>query len=75
MIGGIGTIWGPVIGALVVGPLSALIADVLRNPPAFLDFLQGVSGLDVAVYALLLITIVLFMPQGIYGTLRDRWRR
>lgn len=75
VIGGIGTIWGPVIGALVVGPLSALIADVLRNPPAFLDFLQGVSGLDVAVYALLLIAIVLFMPLGIYGTLRDRWRR
>lgn len=75
VIGGIGTIWGPVIGALVVGPLSELIAEVLRNPPAFLDFLQGVSGLDVAVYATLLIAIVLFMPKGIYGTIRDRWQR
>ena len=42
--------------------------------PAFLDFLQGVTGLDVAVYAALLILIVLFMPKGIYGTLRDRFR-
>ena len=75
VIGGIGTVWGPVLGALVVGPLSELIANVLRDPPAFLDFLQGVTGLDVAVYATLLIAIVLFMPKGIYGTLRDRWRR
>ena len=27
-----------------------------------------------AVYAALLILIVLFMPKGIYGTLRDRFR-
>ena len=75
VIGGIGTIWGPVLGALVVGPLSELIASVLRNPPEALSFLQGVTGLDVAVYAALLIIIVLFMPKGIYGTIRDRWRR
>jgi branched-chain amino acid transport system permease protein len=75
VIGGIGTVWGPVIGALVVGPLSELIATILRNPPAFLDFLGGVSGLDVAVYAVLLIVIVLFLPKGIYGSIQDRWRR
>lgn len=75
VIGGIGTIWGPLIGALVVGPLSDGIATVLRNPPAFLSFLQGVSGLDVAVYAGLLIAIVLFMPKGIYGAIRERVRR
>lgn len=75
VIGGIGTIWGPVIGAVVVGPLTELIANILRDPPPFLDFMQGVTGLDVAVYAALLVAIVLFMPKGIYGTLRDRWRR
>lgn len=75
VIGGIGTVWGPVIGALVVGPLSELIASILRDPPVFLAFLEGVSGLDVAVYATLLIVIVLFMPKGIFGTIRDRWRR
>jgi branched-chain amino acid transport system permease protein len=75
VIGGIGTVWGPVIGALVVGPLSELIASVLRNPPGFLSFIGGVSGLDVAVYAVLLIVIVLFLPRGIYGSIQDRWRR
>jgi branched-chain amino acid transport system permease protein len=75
VIGGIGTVWGPVIGALVVGPLAEGITSILRNPPHVLSFLQGLTGLDVAVYAVLLIVIVLFMPKGIYGTLRDRWRR
>ena len=59
---------------MVVGPLAELIDTVLRDPPAFLGFLEGVTGLDVAVYAALLIVIVLFMPKGIYGTLRERWR-
>ena len=74
VIGGIGTVWGPVIGALVVGPLAELITELLRDPPGMLEFLQGLTGLDVAVYAVLLILIVRFMPRGIVGTLR-RWRR
>lgn len=75
VIGGIGTIWGPLIGAAVVGPLSALVAEFLRNPPPFLDLLQGTIGLDVAIYAILLIVIVLFLPKGIYGTIRERMRK
>lgn len=74
VIGGIGTVWGPVIGALVVGPLAELITELLRDPPGGLDFLQGLTGLDVAAYAVLLILIVRFMPRGIVGTLQ-RWRR
>jgi branched-chain amino acid transport system permease protein len=75
VIGGIGTVWGPVIGALVVGPLAELIAELLRNPPASLSFLEGLTGLDIVVYSVLLVAIVIFMPKGIYGTLRDRRRR
>lgn len=75
VIGGMGTIWGPLVGAAVVGPLSELVASVLRDPPEFLQFLQGTSGLDVAIYAALLIVIVIFLPKGIYGTIRERWRK
>jgi branched-chain amino acid transport system permease protein len=75
VIGGVGTIWGPLVGALIVGPLAELIKTVLRDPPGGFEFLQGVSGLDVTVYAVLLIVIVLFMPKGIYGTIKERWRR
>jgi branched-chain amino acid transport system permease protein len=75
VIGGVGTIWGPAIGALVLGPLNDITATLLRNPPAALSFLQGRAGLDVIVYALLLILIVLLLPQGVYGAIRERVRR
>ena len=75
VIGGVGTIWGPVIGAAILGPLNDVTATLLRNPPPGLEFLQGRAGLDVIVYAVLLILIVLLLPQGVYGALRDRWQR
>jgi branched-chain amino acid transport system permease protein len=75
VIGGVATIWGPVIGAAILGPLNDVTATLLRDPPPALDFLQGRAGLDVIVYAVLLILIVLLLPQGVYGALRDRWQR
>jgi len=75
VIGGVGTIWGPVIGAAIVGPLSEATAAVLRDPPAALSFLQGKNGLDVASYAVLLILIVLFLSRGVYGSIAARLRQ
>ncbi|RSN70856.1 branched-chain amino acid ABC transporter permease [Actinomadura sp. WAC 06369] len=72
VIGGIGTIWGPVVGAVIVGSLSDVTATLLRTPPEFLSFLQGRSGLDVALYAVLLIVIVRVLPKGIVGTLTSK---
>jgi len=75
VIGGVGTIWGPVIGAAVLGPLSDVTATILRNPPEALSFLQGRGGLDVILYGLLLIVIVLVLPQGVYAAVKRRWAR
>ncbi len=75
VIGGVATIWGPVVGAVILGPLNDVTATLLRNPPAGLEFLQGRAGLDVIVYAVLLVLIILLLPQGVYGALRDRWQR
>lgn len=75
VIGGVGTIWGPAIGALILGPLSDVTASLLRNPPAFLSTLQGRSGLDVILYAILLIVLVLLLPRGVYGAIRGRFKR
>ncbi|MBP2327037.1 branched-chain amino acid transport system permease protein [Kibdelosporangium banguiense] len=75
VVGGVGTVWGPVIGALVLGPLSDITATVLRAPPEFLSLLAGRNGMDVILYAVLLIVIMILMPKGIYGTIRDRVRR
>lgn len=75
VVGGVGTIWGPVIGACILGPLDNATTSLLRSPPDFLSFLAGRSGLDVVIYAVLLILIVLLLPKGIYGTIRDWLRR
>lgn len=75
VIGGVGTIWGPVVGALILGPLSDVTATVLRNPPEFLSFLEGRGGLDVMIYGLLLVIIILVLPQGLYSAIRQRWFR
>ena len=75
VIGGVGTIWGPVVGAALLGPLSDVTATLLRHPPEALSFLQGRGGLDVVLYGLLLIVIILALPQGIYSVVRQRWFR
>lgn len=75
VIGGIGTVWGPVVGAIIIGSLTDVTATLLRTPPEFLGFLQGRSGLDVVLYAVLVILIVRLLPKGIVGTLAARWRR
>ncbi len=69
VVGGVGTIWGPLLGAIVTAPLTDLINGFLRNPPAGLEFLHGHSGLDLVVYAAILIVFVLFLPRGIYGSI------
>ena len=71
VLGGAGTIWGPVVGSFFIMLLSQYTTSLVRNPPAFLGFLQGSSGIDIAIYGLLLILLVLYLPRGIYGTLRS----
>jgi branched-chain amino acid transport system permease protein len=75
VIGGIGTVWGPVVGAIIIGSLTDVTATLLRTPPEFLGFLQGRSGLDVVLYAVLVILIVRLLPKGVVGTVAARWRR
>jgi branched-chain amino acid transport system permease protein len=72
VVGGVGTIWGPLIGALVMAPLSDLVAGFVRNPPEALAFLAGHGGLDVLIYAVLLVLVVILLPKGIFGTV-TKW--
>ena len=42
------------------------------NPPPFLDFLEGRTGLDVMLYAILIIVVILFLPKGVFGTIKEK---
>jgi branched-chain amino acid transport system permease protein len=74
VVGGAGTIFGPIVGAIVMAPLSDLVAAFLRNPPEQLSFLAGHGGLDLVLYAVILIAFVILLPKGIYGSIRN-WRK
>jgi branched-chain amino acid transport system permease protein len=56
--GGAGTVWGPLVGSVLMTPL----AEVTRV------FLGGRrAGVHVLLYGLILMGIVLVVPQGVYG--------
>jgi branched-chain amino acid transport system permease protein len=67
IVGGVGTIWGPFVGALLLTPLAEFTRSIIRKPPTFLDFIEGRSGVDVMLFGAILIIVVLFMPDGLIG--------
>jgi branched-chain amino acid transport system permease protein len=62
IIGGIGTPFGPLLGALVVKSLGEATKLVTRDAP----------GLDLVIYGCVLILVVAFAPRGIAGLLGRR---
>ena len=59
IIGGIGSAIGPMLGAAIITPLEILLRS---------SFPQLPSGSSLAIYALILILVVLFLPKGfVYG--------
>lgn len=84
IIGGIGTIFGPMIGAVVLVPFSealrsnmiaqALIdSGVVKENSALGSFLkEQLSHAHVLIYGILLIVVILFMPDGILGFIKKR---
>ena len=75
IVGGVGTIWGPLVGALLLTPLAEATRAFVRTPPAFLSAIQGRAGVDVMIFGAILIVVVLFMPHGLVGAGRSLWRR
>jgi branched-chain amino acid transport system permease protein len=63
IIGGRGTVAGPVMGAVLI---------VALNEVAVTQF--GSTELNIVVTGVILIVVLLFFPQGIVGTLREKGR-
>jgi branched-chain amino acid transport system permease protein len=67
IIGGIGTVFGPLLGALVVRSLGELTKLMTGHAP----------GLDLVIYGAVLVVVVAFAPRGIAGlftSLRAQFR-
>jgi branched-chain amino acid transport system permease protein len=75
IVGGVGTIWGPLVGALLLTPLSELTRQLVRTPPPFLSVIEGRAGVDVMIFGAILIVVVLFIPDGLVGAARRIWQR
>ena len=64
IVGGMGTLWGPVLGAAVLHLLGELTRNLFGQLP----------GLNMIVYGSVLVLIVMFVPRGLSGvgrSLRD----
>ena len=64
LFGGVGTLWGPVIGAAILVPLAEILHGELGH------VIPGIQGV---VYAVAIIVIILVAPEGIFWRLRDAW--
>jgi branched-chain amino acid transport system permease protein len=62
IVGGIGTLWGPVLGTVLLETTSALLQSWLGS---------GRGGVQLTVYSLILIAVILYRPAGLIGVLTD----
>jgi branched-chain amino acid transport system permease protein len=66
IVGGVGTLWGPVLGSLLLAPASSLIQAWLGGTFA---------GMQLIVYAALLVVVILARPTGLAGILAPGYQR
>jgi len=66
IVGGIGTLWGPVIGTVLLEVTSALLQSWLGG---------GHGGVQLTVYSLILIAVILYRPAGLIGILTAAYDR
>ncbi len=67
IVGGMGTVWGPVVGAFALH----LLADLTRN------LFGQLPGINMVIYGTVLVIIVMFAPRGLTGagqSVASLWR-
>src|SRR5437867_3394670 len=69
VVGGIGRLWGPVLGAVILIPISQIMSTTLGTGP-----LAG-RGIDLIVYGVIIVLIAALRPTGILSLPWSRWAR
>jgi branched-chain amino acid transport system permease protein len=62
IVGGVGTLWGPVIGTVLLETTSALLQSWLGS---------SMGGVQLTVYSLILMAVILWRPTGIMGFISE----
>ena len=68
MLGGAGSLWGPIIGAGVLIPMKSYLKE-------WLGAKAGLVGMDLIIYALIIMLISAAEPRGIWGIVEKIRRR
>ncbi len=66
IVGGIGTLWGPVVGTALLEATSALLQSWLGG---------GHGGVQLTVYSFILIAVILWRPNGLLGVAAEIYDR
>lgn len=69
VLGGVGSVWGPLLGALVLIPLSEGTRVYLSGTGG------GGRAIDLMVYGALIVVVAVFQPGGLMAILTGRSRR
>jgi ABC-type branched-subunit amino acid transport system ATPase component/ABC-type branched-subunit amino acid transport system permease subunit len=67
LLGGRGTVWGPVLGAFIIEPLANLTSTGLGGANA--------GAIRLLLFGGLLGAVVLFLPRGVIPTVTAAWQR
>jgi len=66
IIGGLGSIWGAVVGGLALGYINNyLIPDVLNNAPSWFGLHFQLTQVEFGIFGFLLVMMMLLRPQGL----------
>jgi branched-chain amino acid transport system permease protein len=73
IVGGLGSIWGAVLGALLLSYINYyLIPDVLNSVPHDLGLNFSLTQLSFGIFGFLLVLVMVLRPQGLFPERRRR---
>jgi branched-chain amino acid transport system permease protein len=73
IIGGLGSIWGAVLGGLLLGYINQwLIPDVLNSLPSKLGLNFPLTDIEFGIFGFLLVLVMILRPQGLIPERRRR---
>src|SRR6266571_1403012 len=63
-LGGMGTLFGPILGALILVPAQQYLTIISQS-----------SGYNLIMYGVIFLVIILLLPEGIIPTISKRWNK